>query len=345
MAIVKSSFYVAVVAFMMSMFSTVSAQAQTEDPCFFAPSIENAPIYNAPLTHPTQQKGTLEVGRVYPVLVKNGMHFYLILGEDDGGWVDRRSGTTSGNCETLSEDPAPITDFPTICTMYTLREIGLFDDPQLTISRGSLPQYTVLPIVGQNADSYYVMIDDAYGGWISSDEADIEIVGVCDFVAYDPGTIFATVTANTRVWSVPGVDQGVVVSDLPEGMAVIVIAPPVEGRIRNDTLDVGYWYYVALDSYNAPLGWIWEGRLNFASTPVANPTGDLLTLPDARLWSQPDVYSGEVTATLPANTAVTVLEGPVQGVIRYDTGASGTWYRVRTAGGETGWIWSGRLAF
>lgn len=86
------------------------------------------------------------------------------------------------------------------------------------------------------------------------------------------------------------------------------------------------------------------GMLRGDCNSVAAPTA--LALNGARLWSVPDVTLGEVVATIPAQTALIVIDGPVNGPVRLDTDATGDWYFVQVSStAQGGWLWQARLQF
>lgn len=67
---------------------------------------------------------------------------------------------------------------------------------------------------------------------------------------------------NCRVWTHPDVSVGAVVTTIPPSTVVYIVAGPIEGLIRYDNNSRGNWYQVALSPNDAPLGWVWEQRLN-----------------------------------------------------------------------------------
>lgn len=86
------------------------------------------------------------------------------------------------------------------------------------------------------------------------------------------------------------------------------------------------------------------GTLRGDCNSVAAPTA--LALNGARLWSEPDVRTGQVIAAVPAQTALIVINGPVNGPIRLDTDATGDWYFVQVSStAQGGWLWQARLQF
>jgi hypothetical protein len=73
--------------------------------------------------------------------------------------------------------------------------------------------------------------------------------------------------------------------------------------------------------------------------------GDMVTAAgDARLWSEPDVTSGEFLSSLENGQQVRVIaDVPVWGPIRQDIAASGWWWQAEAEGGTQVWIWQDRL--
>lgn len=68
------------------------------------------------------------------------------------------------------------------------------------------------------------------------------------------------------------------------------------------------------------------------------------TLDNARLWTEPDVTSGEIITTLDVGTIVGIMGEPISGRLQYDSDLMGDWVEVRTGSMETGWIWIERLS-
>jgi len=66
------------------------------------------------------------------------------------------------------------------------------------------------------------------------------------------------------------------------------------------------------------------------------------TLASTRLWSEPDVVTGQVLSWLTEGVTVDVKGSAVVGRIRYDSLQTGTWYPV-SFGNDSGWVWSERL--
>lgn len=67
-------------------------------------------------------------------------------------------------------------------------------------------------------------------------------------------------------------------------------------------------------------------------------------LANTRIWSQPDVITGEVVTSLQEGTVVTVIGGRAIGRISYGSDQTANWYPVRYDT-LSGWVWAGRLDF
>lgn len=66
-------------------------------------------------------------------------------------------------------------------------------------------------------------------------------------------------------------------------------------------------------------------------------------LDNARLWTEPDVITGEIISTLNIGTEVGIISEPVRGRLQYASDLMGDWVEVRTGSTVTGWIWIERL--
>ncbi len=318
----------------------LTAPAAAQDDCTFTAS-EVVPLYAAPLAEPAQITGALPGDIQVAATVRSGLTFdaliYVQLDDAYGGWVDPRSGTLNGDCAGLPLDARPLADYPSICTITTDQALAFYDDAALSTPKPFDLEPGRYVITRKTERAYFVRLDHAMGGWIAA--GDGALSPACALLI-DPSELTALTGANTRVWSAPSVRTGEPRYTLPEGVTVAVIAGPVRGPIRFDSDLQDDWYQVAQGGET--LGWVWAGRLTFLDgAPEANGTA----LANARLWSLPDVQTGSQLVSLPPGTRLIVLEGPVQGRIRYDTDATGDWYRVQVAGSAvTGWLWAGRIA-
>jgi hypothetical protein len=315
-------------------------RADAQAACTFTPTAEGAKLYHAPLTDPAQEKSALVVGQGYLVQRAHTEHFYITLDGINGGWVDRRSGVLSGDCDAVPVDNTSLADFPTVCTLTSINAIPFYVDSALTQSQNALAAGTYI-VTQQTVSAYHVRLDHAFGGWVPVSAGTLN--GACD--ALPPEVrLTARALADARVWNVPDVKNGDVIRTLAEGASVVIVAGPVTGPIRFDTADQGTWYQIAEAGQIG--GWVWDARLDFASPPAPPPPSvqSAITAPNARLWTRPDVKHGSIRAYLPAGLRVTILTGPVLGPIRYDTFDLGEWYYVQPEGGYLpGWIWAGRL--
>ncbi|MCB8966826.1 MAG: serine/threonine-protein kinase [Ardenticatenaceae bacterium] len=89
----------------------------------------------------------------------------------------------------------------------------------------------------------------------------------------------------------------------------------------------------------------WVAPQSLVTTACAWTVGTAVTAgPEARLWSQPNVQTGQIVASLAEGAELTINDGPVTGPIRLDTDDQGQWWLVTAvAGGDIGWIWQERL--
>lgn len=315
----------------------VAAQAA----CTFAATVADAPLYLAPITTPGQQKDTLPVGVAYPVIARSDAHYYIALDDAYGGWVDRRSGVLSGDCDAVPVDPRPLTDYPTICAVTLAGPVPAYFDASLTQPREDLLAGTYIA-VRRAPRAVLVQLGDAMGVWLA--QASVSFSGACESLPVE-GANRALAGENARVWTQPSVRSGEVMYTLPVGANVLIVAGPVTGPIRNDTSDQGEWVQVVWGPY-AP-GWVWLPRLTLLDDddPAAPPvTGSAIAGANTRLWTQPSVRTGSVLAAVSQGAVVRVLAGPVRGPIRYDTDDQDDWYQV--AWGDTiGWVWVERITF
>ncbi|MCA9952652.1 MAG: protein kinase [Anaerolineales bacterium] len=67
---------------------------------------------------------------------------------------------------------------------------------------------------------------------------------------------------------------------------------------------------------------------------------------NARLWSQPNVRTGNALFDVDPGAVVEIVEGPIWGPIRRDIDFPGWWWLVKTIGSsntQEGWVWESRL--
>jgi hypothetical protein len=312
------------------------AQAQGND-CRFTGTLKTLALYHAPLTHQTQIKDQLPGGTAYQVMASRGEHFLIAVDDAYGGWVDRRSGRLSGACDSVSVDSTPLVDFPTLCLFESQQAIPGFADARLSSPSplGSVPANTPLLIGSRTNVTYEIIFDHAASVWVAANTGQ----------AYGAGCLaagrVAYVSTEARLWSHPDVRIGRVLATLAADSEVTINSPFLTGPIRFDTDATGIWVPVRQGNLN---GWVWQERLTFSpSLPPINARW-AYTRANARLWSQPDVHSGQLLTTLDEWIAVTVLDGPAPGPIRFDTAEQGDWLQVRVRDtNETGWVWAERL--
>lgn len=222
------------------------------------------------------------------------------------------------------------------CWFTALQDIPTYNDSAFVQRHATQVMLvgTSLRVTQADGDALLVVIDHAMGFWVDGRLG--RLSGECDDIAQ----ITATLLTNAWVWSFPDVTQGEIAFALAEGTTVSITGGHVLGRIRYDTLETDVWYPIR---YGDQIGWMWAGRLDITDTTL--PDADAFALDNARMWSQPDVNTGEVLQDLPVNTPLDIIGGPVVGRIRYDdTTVTGVWYQVMVDG-VIGWIWENRLRF
>jgi len=179
-------------------------------------------------------------------------------------------------------------------------------------------------------------IDHAFGFWIEISNGILS--GDCTTVTqYE--TQFATVTANTRLWSYLDVETGEVIQPLSQDTEIIVMSGAVSGRIRFDSSVRGNWYQIRVGDLT---GWVWAERLNLQQDQSIVEGATALN--NTRLWTLPTVVDSLVVMELAKGTIVNIIGGPVSGRIRVDEPITGVWYQVQVDN-QIGWVWEGRLEF
>lgn len=311
---------------------TISAQTS----CDLVNQQEQMKVYFAPMTSDTQLKQILPQGTPYTLLDFVNGSYLIEYGEGQRGWVDFHTRILNGTCPDtpLEGDAIPLSDFPTIC-FYTFDEtLPVFGDAILSQQRGS----ETIP-AGRHPIEYKTDVAVAVygsaersGGFVSPKFGTFS--GHCE------GTIqLATALDGARVWSEPSIATGEVIATLESGSLVGVTEVGVEGEIQVGVM--GTWHKIVQGD---GVGWVWSERLQLreiftAPQPVL---GRATALDDARIWSQPDVTTGEVILTLLPDQSVNLIGDPQEGRIRLDTDEIGTWYPVQQ-GGIVGWVYAERL--
>lgn len=322
-------------------FSTSNQEA-----CVFIVTVDVTGGFSQPVTDPAFQVASVQGGLSYQVLRSAQQHFlvqYTVGG--DGVWLDRRSGYIEGNCLNIPVDETPLTDYDSLCFFSSSTEVSVYNDASLSTIKtplGNLPPNREVLVTVQDEDAYFLHFDHAMGGWVAKNSGVVR--GDCENLSVPDNHstgLHGTALDNTRLWSEPNVQTGVVVADVVAGTTLIIDDGPRLGPIRTDTQDQGHFYFVRIDG-DTTSGWIWSARL---LTGYVDPTQNVhaVVLDNARLWSLPDVTTGEITQDIPAGTSVTIEDGPQLGRIRVDTNDMGYWYFVSIDSGISGWIWSERL--
>jgi hypothetical protein len=118
---------IAFVLYLPTFSRTVSA-AQI---CRYVVFAEQAPLYNAPLPHVSQQIGVLLQNGSYPILKQSGDVLYLDtpflieVSEDAEAWVSLGQGGLEGDCSQVEIDTTPATEYPAVCTFTTTGTDGV----------------------------------------------------------------------------------------------------------------------------------------------------------------------------------------------------------------------------
>jgi hypothetical protein len=330
-----------IVGIIASLLPLANAQAQADD-CTYIVEDNVIPLYSAPLNIASLQVDVLPVGSTYTVEKRAERYLYLSSG-GIAGWIHGLSlgGRTEGDCTSLPEDDRPLTDYPTVCFFIPIEAMHVYNDSSLTDEHDAfdLKGGESYPVVYADEASLFAYIDDAAGGWVSAETGFVS--GLCDDLAKPDGYQQAIALENARLWSQPNVRIGAIVADVEPETPLHIISGPVLGSIRLDTEDLGKWFYV---SDGTQAGWLWEARVEFEEVDGDDVDTTVKALEDTRLWSLPNVQQGSLIAFVNPGSTVRILEGPVNGPIRFDTTDIGGWYFVEV-GTTRGWVWEDRLDF
>lgn len=318
------------------------SQAQAVTSCDLVNYQEQMVVFYAPIDDDSQIRDILPEGEPYTNIGFSGGFFEITYGDNEHGWVRFHTRIMNGGCTTFLENPPPpipLEQFPTLCLFSTNQTLVGYSDEQFSqVHTGfGVVQPGTYAIVERNNESIQLNgSSDMSGPYVSLTGG--QIGGHCD------GTIqLAIAQENTRVWNLPDVTQGEVISPLPTGVEVVIISGPEQGIIQPDTSLSGDWFEVR---YRDTQGWVWVDRLTFARhfTATQPSIGQGTVTDNARLWSEPNAQSGEVIATFPAGTHVNITGNPQEGFIQLDSDLTGNWYPVQI-GGNIGWIYEGRINF
>jgi hypothetical protein len=200
-------------------------------------------------------------------------------------------------------------------------------------------------VLGDSYPAYEFQIEEGVTGWYEviilgdlSDDCDpgpMESVTVAEF----PGVCEATITEATMLFFDPELTE---IGRGP-GQATYLTLP--EGR-RFLTIGSTAISAIVYGGHAMYIGTVASHHLEFDPDCPEKPfitTITARTLEGARLWSNPHVQLGELTADVPAGTILEIMAGPVTGIITDDGGTEGEWYLVHNQSYGTGWIWSARL--
>lgn len=315
----------------------VRAQAQSGS-CELVNNQDRMLVFFAPMYAFSQLKDMLPKDTPYTVIGDDGDYLWIEYGSGERGWVDHHTRMMNGDC---AGNPRivlpPLSDFPTVCFYTTTEDLAGYRDAALTQEHSAFSHFPpgTYPIVSRTSTTVeFAGTADMGGAFVEANHGTFS--GHCD------GTLqLATTLDGARVWTEPDVSVGQMIATLDAGTEVGILEGPVQGRILADDALEGNWYKIA---HGAIVGWIWEERLKFGRTfTVEQPYSDKATaLDSARLWTQPDIRTGQVVTTLLAGSEVQIIGDTVEGVIREDPVTQGMWVPVQQ-GGTTGWVLAARL--
>lgn len=312
----------------------------------------------------------LQSGQVYPVVAISDDRVNVAVDNASGAWVNLADGQLRGDCtdwfgvvpsptrtpSTFSPQPpmvlpsTPPTNSSTrvACLFIPLGPVIGTDtlNASANSSTASLnpgQSYTVFALQDGKVN---VAVDNGFGVWVNGTAGTLQ--GDCvQFAAphgvYTPqfelglkpisaaSCVFVPATATVGSASYTS-DPDAIIVNLTGGQAYAVVALTAQQvQITVDGL-FHAWVHVT------------AGQVLGTCDTLAAATA--VALDGARLWSKPNVRTGEVIAAVPAQTTFVVIDGPVNGSIRLDTNATGDWYFVQVAtSSQSGWLWQARLQF
>ncbi|MEO1440143.1 MAG: hypothetical protein AAFV33_07040 [Chloroflexota bacterium] len=303
----------------------------------------------------------LQPGQLYPVVAVRGDRVNVAVDEAFSAWVDFAGGQLRGDCSAIaaviSATRTPSAVIPQPPTNPAATATCLFVPTGAVTGTDALDSTANTTTATLNAGQPYavfaiqdgqvnVAVDNGFGVWVDGVAGTLQ--GACGPFAAPNGVYTLQpelglnpvnaascvfVPAEAVIGSnafTPKTDATVV--NLTPGQAYAVLTRTTEQvQITVDGVFNAWVPVVAGDVLGAC-------DILLASTAVA--------LDGARLWSLPDVTTGEVVATIPAQTTLIVIDGPVNGPIRLDTDTTGDWYFVQVGStAQSGWLWQARLQF
>lgn len=318
----------------MTVIGLFAAQAQSS-PCDLVNNQESMLVFFAPLYANDQIKDILPQNTPYMMLGQNEGYFWIEYGQGERGWVDYHTIISNGACGDRTPISTPLSDFPTLCFYTLTQELEGYSNPDLVDSSRAVSPGTYA-IAHRTSQAVQLGSSSAMSGpYVAANRGTYS--GHCE------GTLqLATALDNARVWTEPDAAVGQMVGLLDVGTDVGIIEGPVQGRLQIESDLQGNWYKVQRGDI---VGWVWEERLLFGRTFTTQlPFSETATALDgARVWSQPDVRTGQIITTLRTGVQINITGDPVEGVIRENPNVNGIWYPVQE-GGTTGWVFAERLA-
>lgn len=308
--------------------------------CELVNNQEQLLVFFAPVYAGSQIKDILPQGAPYTMIGEYNSYYLIEYGDNERGWLDFHTRIMNGVCTEwmqIPSDSVQMSDFPTLCFYTTTEILAGYHNPELTAPHPGYNSVGTRAYIAVSWNEQAVELAGSSamsGAWIKTGHGTFS--GHCD------GTLqLGTVGENARLWTQPDVTKGEVIVSMDADTEIGVLEGPVSGIVVADSATLGSWYKI---NYRGSIGWMWEDRLTFGRTfTTPQPaTARANALADARVWSQPDVRTGEIITTLLTGSEINIIGQPVEGTIRQDSGESGVWYPVQQ-GGTTGWVFAERL--
>jgi len=322
---------------MFANMGTVHAQSNA---CELINNQDQMQVFFAPMMADSQLKDTLPKDTPYTMTGRTESFFRIEYNDGEQGWIDLQTRILNGTCPAIDNElplDIALSDFPSVCFYTITQDLNGYSDPDLTQQHPGFGirhagayavtsiTNTAIGLMGSSAMS---------GGYIEANKG--SLWGHCS------GTLqLASALDNARVWTQPDALTGEVIMTLDTGTQVGVLGDVIIGNIQAGI--TGDWVQITLRDI---LGWVWIERLDFDRTfTTPQPAlAQATVLDNARLWSLPDVNTGELITTLILGSEVNVIGDSATGEIQFNNDLQGIWYPVQQ-GGNTGWVYEGRLDF
>jgi hypothetical protein len=314
-------------------------QAQSPS-CELVNNQQQMNVFFAPLYAESQIKDILPKDTPYTMIGRTESFFRIEYNEGEIGWIDLHTRILNGTCLEIDNEPPldiALSDFPTVCFYTITEELIGYSDRQLTQQHGGhgIRKPGAYAVVSISNTAVELMGSSAMsGGYIEANHG--------TYWGHCSGTLqLATALDNTRVWTQPDAVAGEVITTLDIGTQVGVLGDAVIGNIQADVQ--GDWFQI---TKGTTLGWVWVDRLKVGRTFTTqqSPISTAKATENARLWTQPDVNTGQIITILMAGSDIKIIGNATSGVIQLDSQLEGLWYPAQQ-GGTTGWLYEGRLSF